>query len=186
MKRTFLAGILLLSGCVGDPPGGELTPGVATAAQTSIYKTGFEVSTGRPVVEMMVNDAGPYKFIFDTGAPGLILLQPLARDLKVPVTGTKKVSSPAGGTPVDAEIATIQSVTLGGATVKNIEATILDMGQSPSNADGVIGPAVFQQYGRVSMDFDRNILEIGGAFTSPDQTAWIPFGGKARQYWMQS
>src|SRR5262249_50234237 len=49
--------------------------------------------TKRPVVEVKINDKGPYRFILDTGAQGSVLDQGLADELKLPVVGEARVGS---------------------------------------------------------------------------------------------
>ena len=86
----------------------------------------FKVSTGRPMVELTVNGEGPYPFVLDTGAPGLIVRPELVEELGLEVVGTTEVNSPLGGTPVEARQVHVGSIDLGGAPVTDLEALVLD------------------------------------------------------------
>lgn len=166
MKRLkFTAVLLLLTSCAIH---GQQQPEVMVQ---------FELDTGRPVVQAYVNGQGPYPFVFDTGAPGLIIRKHLSDKLSLEVVDQKKVGSPAGGTPISADIVRVDQVSLGGAQVEAINATVIDFG-GPDLGGGIIGPAVFKEFGRLAMDFEKNTIEIGGEIKNQN-THWTRFGQSA-------
>ena len=54
----------------------------------------FDLRTRRPVLEVMINGEGPYKFLLDTGASQSMISFDLAKKLKLPENGTSAVSAP--------------------------------------------------------------------------------------------
>jgi len=135
----------------------------------------FDMSTGRPVVQAMINGQGPYPFIFDTGSPILVILSPLDQELDLEVVGATQVGSPAGGEPVDADLVRIDAVTLGDAHLSSTEATVLNIPNLPVGAGaGVMGPALFRDYGRVTLDFTTNTILIGGEIDESAISTWMP------------
>ncbi len=166
MKFYLGVALWLLSAC-----------SVADETVASVASVPFELSTGRPVVEMKINGQGPFNVVFDTGAPGITLMKHTAEQLGLEVIDTQLVGSPAGGTPVSAEVVLIDTIDLHGAVVSDRRATVLDFG-GPALGDGVIGPAVFEQFGRVALDFTAQKIEVGGNVTHGNAD-WITFGPSA-------
>lgn len=195
MQRKFSALIIftftLALGCGNPPEGGAQEESVApdeTAAApdadissvSEAYTTSFDTATGRPLVMTMVNGKGPFPFIFDTGAPGVMLMQEFAGEQAFEVVGTDMANSPAGGEPVPVDVVNLANISVAGAAAENVRAIVVDMGpQSPSGARGVVGPAVFSEYGRTKFDFTTNMLEIGGAVETGEDASWIAFGPSA-------
>jgi hypothetical protein len=74
------------SGCARGTPADAVAPeqqssDVAAAGQEkpdAAHRAPFDLASGRPMVMMTVNGKGPYPFVFDTGAPGLLLMQSLS------------------------------------------------------------------------------------------------------------
>ena len=156
-----------------------ITAAVLTVAGGPLAATAtFDVSTGRPMVELTVNGKGPYPFILDTGSPILILRQKLFDELGLPVLGTTQVNSPMGGTPVEAQQVRVESIALGGATVTDLDAIVLGFGGAELGM-GVVGPAVFREHGPLTMDFHDNTLTLGGSAQPSGVETWLPFGASA-------
>lgn len=173
MRTIAIAISLSLSAC-HVAPDRSLSPAVTTI-DTPDTVIPFEMTTGRPIVQVLINGEGPYPFIFDTGSPILVLLGPLADDLNMDVTGSTEVGSPAGGTPVPADLVLVESLTLGDVKLSDIEATSLFIEGLPAEAGmGVIGPALFRDHGRVTIDFKTNTILIGGEIDSSKITTWMP------------
>ncbi len=137
----------------------------------------FDMSSGRPVVQAMVNGRGPYPFIFDTGAPDLTVFSPLAAELALDVVGQTEVSSPLAGTPVSADLMRVESLSLGSASLSSIDATVFVIeGLPPEAGMGVIGPAMFRESGRVTLDYGTNTILIGGDIDAAGIAIWSPVG----------
>lgn len=135
----------------------------------------FDMSTGRPVVDVLINGEGPYPFIFDTGSPLLVIIGDLRDELTLEPTGTRMIGSPAGDMALEADTTTIHSLTLGAVELSDTDATLLDMPGFPASAGrGVIGPALFRDFGSVTIDFSSQTITIGGQPDLPPGTHWMP------------
>lgn len=168
MRRNWLIGGLLLTG-LGLAPVATVFASDSPIAAT----TALEMNQGRPIVQLMVNGKGPYPFILDTGASGLIVSKQLVDELGLQVIGTEKSRSPIGEEDVDVDVVTVDSISLAGKQREGMKALIIDL---PLDEMGVIGPAVFADEGRFQIDFAKGEVEIGGAASSAEDIRWIPFG----------
>lgn len=174
------------AGCAREKPADAVAPdsqssGVAASGQAkpeTALRAPFDLASGRPVVMMSVNGKGPYPFVFDTGAPGLLLMKSLADELALESVGVARVNSPAGGEPVEMNVVRIESIDVGGASAHDVRAQVMDFGDGRLGA-GVVGPAMFRDYGRVALDFAANQLIIGGDVEGADGARWIAFGPSA-------
>jgi predicted aspartyl protease len=139
----------------------------------------FEVSTGRPMVQLTVNGEGPYPFVLDTGAPGLIVRPELVDELGLEVLGTTEVNSPLGGTPVEVQQVHVDTISLGGVSAIGIEAIVIEHLGKAGLGMGVVGPALFRSHGPLKLDFKNNTLTIGDDVKPEGVETWIPFGKSA-------
>lgn len=151
----------------------------AYADTSEVAAVAMELSTGRPKVDLMINNEGPFPFIFDTGA-GVFTVHPtLVEEIGLEITGQSEISSP-GGQAIPVDVVNLDRVNLSGAEVSDIEARIVDMGIPVEiGGYGVLGPVQFQAFGRVALDFESQRVEIGGSFEKPDSVAWQAFGDDA-------
>ncbi len=137
----------------------------------------FDVSSGRPMVELMVNGQGPYPFVLDTGSPDLVVMKSLVDELGLEVVGSDELQSPMQGTPVPVDVVHVDSVGLGTITLGELEAPVLDMGQHGLGY-GIVGPAMFRDQGSITLDFQNNSVSFGGG-SRDDVRSWMPFGASA-------
>ncbi len=141
-----------------------------------VHEAPFDLSSGRPVVDITINGEGPYPFIFDTGATGAMMRTSLVEELGLSLAGRRSVNSPAGGEPVEVDTTSLGVITLGGAEARDVQAIIIDFGDPQQMGSvGVIGPDIFAAYGRVAYDFSRHSVEIGGALHHGEEAAWQDF-----------
>ncbi len=80
---------------------------------------------GRPLIDVYIGDNGPYKMIFDTGAPAVILNQDIGTAIGLEVVGEKRIGSPGGG-GIQAVIYQGQSIKIGDYGFEVDEITGLD------------------------------------------------------------
>lgn len=141
------------------------------------------------VVEAKINDQGPYRFVIDTGAPGVFLSKWLADELKLSEEKTElsgvqvRVAGP-GGEGRAATLHSIQTLKIGAAELRGLRALSLDLPFSRQIA-GILGMGVFRDClltldypaGKVKLERGelpaangRDILE----FTQPRQRASHP------------
>ena len=86
----------------------------------------FELSDGRPIVGVMLERKGPYRFILDTGAGGSVVDKALADELKLEVGEETQLSSPLGS-GVPGHMHRIGRFALGGAVAHGVDAVSMDM-----------------------------------------------------------
>jgi len=86
----------------------------------------FELSDGRPIVGVMLEGKGPYRFILDTGAGGSVVDKALADELKLEVGEETQLSSPLGS-GVPGHMHRIGRFALGGAVAHGVDAVSMDM-----------------------------------------------------------
>lgn len=168
MRNLAVPLLLALTACAA--PDRDATPPVAEAD--------FSVDAGRPIVQLTVNDQGPYPFVLDTGAAGLTVGRALADELGLAVKGRARVGSPAGGEPVEVDMVSVASIALGAARVEGLDAIVLDMGGEALLGMGVVGPSAWRDYGVVTMDFATNRIAIGASADVADAD-WTPLGPSA-------
>ena len=110
----------------GLPPPDRLS---LSAPNVSVPLTFFG---GRPVVEVMINGKGPYRFIVDTGAAGTVISNELARELKLPALQHAQMGRPGSSTPLDAYVTKIDSLEIGGARAEGMAAVYSDLSRLTS------------------------------------------------------
>ena len=101
-----------------------------------------------PMIELMLNDSGPYRMIVDTGAAGLVVTPQLAKKLDLPsppgIPDGMQVQVRTPGGPVPATLHYADKIDIGDASFKGVWtiATSLPFGDG---MEGVIGMNVFKE-----------------------------------------
>jgi hypothetical protein len=130
------------------------------AAQDPI-KVPFDTLKSRHmVVDVYINDKGPYKLIFDTGAPATLISQKLAKETGVIRVKGKSAAAFFGNLGQQK----IKSLKLGALAVSNIDAMVIDhptveaiAAAHKEQIDGIIGFNIFGRY-NVSIDYQAKEL----------------------------
>jgi len=76
--------------------------------------------TGRPLVNVSIGAAGPFRFILDTGSGISLIDVGIATRLGLKVTGTQSIGAP-GGETVDVERVAVPVLTVGDLTIGQTE-----------------------------------------------------------------
>lgn len=147
----------------------------AEKKQEAARSVPFEIlRTRHIVVSIKVNGKGPYRVIFDTGAPFNLLSNRVARDSGM----IAKDSRP----PLFALLATggptkIRTLELGDLKVENTQAIVMDhptvelMSKYVSPVEGIIGYPFFAHY-RMTLDYQaRKLTFISSGYDPPDAFA---------------
>ena len=103
----------------------------------------------RPVVDVMINGKGPYKFIVDTGAGGTIMAQSLADELKLQSLSEVRVGSPIGGQSQPGKLVKVDELEMGQAKVTGFQCVAMDLQQlltAPDSPRGILSAALFTGY----------------------------------------
>ena len=109
-------------------------------------------------VEVLVNGAGPYRFIVDSGADTSVVGLDIARELELPL-GTPAILN--GMTSRDiVDRVKVDRLSFGPTTVRNLELPALR--EEDVGGEGMIGiDALLQQ--RLMMDFEKRLIKVEDA-----------------------
>ena len=130
----------------------------------------LDVSGAIPVVEVMIDGRGPYRFGIDTGAQGMgRISSDLAAELKLMSVG--EVQTPAPGGALDTrKIYRAQKLAIGGMTFAYADlVTMAALPNQPTSWSGILGIDLFRKvtltldYGRGAMKLSREPLAGGVA-----------------------
>jgi predicted aspartyl protease len=84
----------------------------------------FDDVYGVAVFRVMVNGQGPFDFILDTGASNMVVTPGFARELRLPVTGSR-VESGAGPTSSADQLTSLQSLQIGALAERDVAASVI-------------------------------------------------------------
>lgn len=161
-----------LCGC-GLGPGRTVLPGAGTAVPLAMVE-------GHPVVQVMVNDQGPYPFLLDTGVScAMAVYADLARELRLPrAAGTVRVHAADGGT-LRLPAVRVGRLRLGEAEFAEVPAVVIPAVKP--EVRGFLGMGLFER-GLLTLDFPGGRAEfrpgrLGGADVGRSDTLEAPFDG---------
>lgn len=166
---------ILLSGCAGcsyesDPPPIAMPD---YALETRREPTGPEQPAGNCVVVKMKKEDGIYKvpvkingtemdFYFDTGAGMISMSQVeaafLLKNGKITsddLIGTHSYST-ASGDVGRASLVNLREVSIGGRTIQNVEASIVDNPAAPL----LLGQSLLSRFGKISIDYAKSEIVL--------------------------
>jgi hypothetical protein len=151
-----------------------LAAGPRTAlAQEVPAKAKFEVlQTQHIVVMVKINGKGPYRLIFDTGAPVSLLNTKIAKEAGVLDDGAKEPAP----TLLQVNTLKIRTLELGGVKAENVPTMVMDhptvaaIDKVLGPVQGIIGLTFFARY-RVTIDYQaKEMTFVPVNFTPPDVT----------------
>ena len=94
-----------------------------------------------PYIRVKVNGAGPFRFLLDTGTQGVHVSRVLANRLELESFGKSRFEGLGGANVLYGEIVFLESLQMGGVTVRNIPAEAIDL---VGIGDGIVNPAVLR------------------------------------------
>jgi hypothetical protein len=136
----------------------------------------LDLSGPNPTVTISINGGAPEHWILDTGAMGSLMNIERARALGLREEDTVQIGSPAGGTPMQGFLTTLNNVRVGGAPVASMR--VVAAPWDHEDLDGVLSPNAFS--GRlVTFDFGHALVHISDktAATTP-RGAGTPYRGE--------
>lgn len=111
-------------------------------------------ASGRPIVEVRIDGAGPFRFGIDWGANHVVVSEAVAREAALPIEG--RIEPP--GMP-DRDIARIGEIAIGGVRIRDMRATV--GGFLDTTVDGILGFNALMEI-PVTLDFPAAEVRIGG------------------------
>jgi len=147
----------------------QIPPGF-TPSSTKIIRGGtslpWDEAENMPVVPVMINGAGPFRFLVDTGASHVLIDQRLAERLQLPRHGTAVALRSAANTSVDTEQpAVVTTLTVGDAHFADFSAHVFDFtrmeidGDMPMQIDGILGSALFV-HALLTIDYPKRNIQV--------------------------
>jgi len=158
MIRTFLRLVLLstLTAWAGAAPARAACPGRADVPMVRYDGV-------RPGVEVMVNGAGPYLFLIDTGAAGQMRADAafVAR-AGLPLSGEAAISDGSGAREPVVRNAAIATLTLGGLVFRGLSGPSREYNgpQAQRRIDGILGFDLFEGC-LLTLDYARGRVVVG-------------------------
>jgi TPR repeat protein/predicted aspartyl protease len=126
----------------------------------------WDADEDMPVVPVMINGKGPFRFLIDTGASYVLLDQRLAERLHLTRHGAAMALETVGKSSVTTEQpAVITSLAVGGVHFSNFNAAVLNFtpmeidGDLPIQIDGILGSALFA-HSLLTMDYPKRMVHI--------------------------
>jgi membrane-associated protease RseP (regulator of RpoE activity) len=163
MKRTFFsfAGLLLL-----------VLPAWADQKQATPVSVPFELlKTKHIAVKIMVNGKGPYRVIFDTGSPVILLNNKIAKESGVLDKNAKQPLFSLFGAAGESKIKTLE---IGSLKAANLPAVVMDhpaldvVSKFLGPIEGIVGFPFFARY-KMSLDYQTQRLTfVPNGYDPPD------------------
>ncbi|MGI8619901.1 MAG: retropepsin-like aspartic protease [Gemmatimonadaceae bacterium] len=156
-----IAVLLAVAGCEGALP-----ERASVQADTAAGEVPLRVA-GRGGAVLMVaahiNGAGPYNLVLDTGATLTCVDERLASQLQLPrKSGAVGVGAGVGGSG-RVQLVQVDSVRLGGSTVRNLTACVLDLRHlrelGAGGVSGLLGLNFLSGF-HVTLDFEKRLLTL--------------------------
>lgn len=162
LKTPFvLVAALVAVGCEGAMPGRVSVQADTAAGEVPLRMAGR--GSAVLMVAAHINGTGPYNLVLDTGATLTCVDEQLARELQLPrKTGAVGVGAGVGGSG-SVELVQVDSVRLGGSTVRNLTACVLDLRHlrdlGAGGVSGLLGLNFLTVF-HVTLDFEQRLMTL--------------------------
>jgi hypothetical protein len=180
MRRSLLMLVPLLAVPFTQPAAAQIEIGPES---TRIPEGGARVELNMdlpiPVIHASINGQGPFPFLLDTGAGGIVLDETFAQEMGMEVVGTQRVRDMGAGVDIDGETVRIDQVEVGGATFSGLDALLINgtgiLGASGAAPRGVIGRSPFADC-LLTMDYPSRVVLIEeGELPRADGQTILPY-----------
>lgn len=139
----------------------------------------MDLSSRRPVVELMINGKGPYKFIFDTGSMAHVIDEKLVREMKLEIVGEDPLMTPGSDSKLVSKRYLVPKVGFSRTNlIKDLEMNAIDL-RSMLPYDGILNGMYFEDY-LLTMDYPNSKLEIALGTLDQNDNDVVPFSQKPR------
>jgi hypothetical protein len=153
------------------PPDDEALPLGTVQLPSGGATVPMESWGGRPVVSVVIDGKGPYRFVLDTGASGGVMTHTLARDLGLRSLREIEVMSPGSSAPRKGSVVIVGEMRIGSAIVQGAALTAMDLSavfRAEGTPVGVLSAAGFPGH-LLTFDYPRRAIRLrAGALPSPD------------------
>ncbi|MGE3466164.1 MAG: aspartyl protease family protein [Pyrinomonadaceae bacterium] len=128
---------------------------------STTFEIPFTLEQNRPIVNLRMGAKNDLRFIFDTGAQGIVLSEKVASDLGLRSHGITRVGSPNNPVAIEAKRVAVPSVGIGGFEITNQNAVAIDFDKMLPGlrVDGLLGLSFFRGY-LVTINYAESKLTI--------------------------
>jgi hypothetical protein len=146
---------------------GGVTP--SSPCQTDLEHTErLELVHGKPLVMVMVNGKGPFRFVVDTGTSGDAFVTPeLAEMLRLSAVGQAQLSDPSKQSDQSIPVVVVQSLEFAGVKFRDIRARVHLLGRGEGTYQGLLGFSLFRDC-ILTLNFPSRELTLATGSLSPD------------------
>jgi hypothetical protein len=166
--RPLVATLALLLASVAAMP----------AQDPPVHTAHLELIHGKPVVLVMVNGQGPFRFVLDTGTGAEAFVTPqLAERLHLLLAGHARVGDPGSQEGQRVPVHLLQSLQIAGADVEFNLVTAVEhsLGPFDSSCQGLLGFPLFRDY-LLTLDYPNQRLTLARGALAPDgERLVLPF-----------
>ncbi|MBO3697665.1 retropepsin-like aspartic protease [Roseivirga sp. E12] len=144
----------------------------------------IDMSSHRPVMDVMINGKGPYKFIFDTGSSTNVVDAGLSDALGLEVVGEDPLRTPGSKNRLMSKRVGVKNLALSGSDIiKDTEMNVIEL-RKLLPVDGILGGFFLEDY-LVTMDYPGSQLILTKGELSATDKDVIPFVQDARNLNLQ-
>src|SRR5262245_5902567 len=164
MKTALVVGLMLAAGGIVWWHHQERHPRDAESISCELLKT------RHLAVSAMINGHGPFRLIFDTGSPVVLLSSRVANDAELRGPSQRKLSKAAGAMPGQL---IVPSIELGHAKAEKVPAIVFDhptlktIEGVTGQIDGIIGFPFFARY-KTTVDYANLTIKLEKSNYQPD------------------
>ncbi len=155
-----------------------------TPSRAETFDIPLDMSGVRPAVSVTINGGASELWVFDTGAGGTIMDITHARALGLAEEQPVRIGSPAGGTPQEGFLTTVQNMTVGGHALESVR--VVAAPAALPDRGGVLSPLAFSGQ-LVTFDFAHTRVRVADKTPANTPTsAAMSYGGTGRGHALPS
>ena len=140
------------------------SPGTTHLGGSGVTAIDMDVESRRPMIDLMVDGEGPFRFVVDTGASLSVIDEGIAEELGLVVVGTQVLRSPGASREIHGARVQVGRLEAGTMRIeKPVLATMDLVGFSAGAIEGVLGRPHFDEF-LLTFDYpsSRLVLTRGG------------------------
>jgi len=138
----------------------------------------LDLSTQRPVFELMIGDKGPYRFIFDTGSTTNVIDVGLASELKLEVVGEDTLRTPGAESVLISNRVTVPMVNFPKTSISEDVVMNTVAIREMVSVDGILCPSFFSKY-LLIIDYPGSTLSLSTKGLNRGDKKVIPYVNKS-------
>lgn len=153
----------------GKRPSRNDIPATATIGSVQVTAP-MQLVSRKPVIDVMIDGKGPFKFFLDTGAGATVVNRDLADELKLPILGDIRIGDPASPQAISANQVGLSRLEIGTAVFSDLVAVSWDRSglYQPGAPRGVLGMPLFATM-LLTVDYPRSQVVISRGELPPNE-----------------